>query len=86
MGLFISGILLVAIGFYLASEGLTSGETGLVVSTGNLVAGLPNETADSSEVNGVITETKNNFLAIGVVAFLIGLLELIGVSVVLIKQ
>jgi hypothetical protein len=84
LGIFVSGIIMVLVGVFLASQGLSSSETGSIVS-GNSVANSLNESADSPEVAQAIADSKNKFINFGAVVFAIGFLELIVLGVMLVR-
>ena len=86
IGIFVSGLLFVAIGVYLATQGVIAQETALSISTGNVIIKTLNETSTLVEIGDEITPAQNNFVVLGIIAFIVGLLELASVSVMLLKR
>jgi hypothetical protein len=83
VGIFVSGIVMVLVGIFLASQGLSSNETGLIIS-GDAIADALNESVDSEEVAQAVIESKDRFFTFGAIVFILGLLGLIVVSVLLV--
>ena len=84
-GLFVKGLITLFVGILIFSLGLPD-ETDVQIQAGNAVLDALNNTANNPNVSQVVDSGKQAFLMFGGLASLIGIVELIGSALVLVKS